>query len=312
MTETEWLESSDPARMLELARSNVWPGFTPSGWSGMSDRQLRLFSCACVRQVWHLLRDERSRRAVEVAERYADGEATEEEKDDAVAAIPTSPSGFVDAGAAWCLADPLQAADYMARRLLDGEPSPTRHARGAALQAALLRDVVGDPVAPVTLPRGKRLCPQCKGSGCDYKPRDLSGRPCNTCGASGRVSDGPCPWLTPAVLSLAQAAYEERPGRECVPCKGVGQRRQAKQVSGETAWMVCPDCGGAGRVEGGLLDPHRLLVLADALEEAGCDSEPLLRHLRGWRHATPEVWVRDGGSPHVRGCWAVDLLLGEG
>jgi hypothetical protein len=42
----------------------------------------------------------------------------------------------------------------------------------------------------------------------------------------------------------------------------------------------------------------RLPVLADALEEAGCTSRDILDHLRG-------------PGPHVRGCWAVDLLLGK-
>jgi hypothetical protein len=42
----------------------------------------------------------------------------------------------------------------------------------------------------------------------------------------------------------------------------------------------------------------RLPILADALEEAGCDAAELLTHLRG-------------PGPHVRGCWAVDLLLGK-
>lgn len=40
----------------------------------------------------------------------------------------------------------------------------------------------------------------------------------------------------------------------------------------------------------------RLLVLADALEDAGCDDPTLLAHCRG-------------GGPHVRGCWAIDRLL---
>lgn len=44
-----------------------------------NDRNLRLFACWCVRQVWHLLKDERSKRSVEVAERYAIGEASIEE-----------------------------------------------------------------------------------------------------------------------------------------------------------------------------------------------------------------------------------------
>jgi hypothetical protein len=39
-------------------------------------------------------------------------------------------------------------------------------------------------------------------------------------------------------------------------------------------------------------------ILADALEEAGCDDAEVLAHCRG-----------DG--PHVRGCWVVDLVLGK-
>ncbi len=42
----------------------------------------------------------------------------------------------------------------------------------------------------------------------------------------------------------------------------------------------------------------RLPILADALEDAGCDSLDLLNHLRG-------------PGPHARGCWAVDVVLGR-
>jgi hypothetical protein len=42
----------------------------------------------------------------------------------------------------------------------------------------------------------------------------------------------------------------------------------------------------------------RLPVLADALEDAGCDNADILVHCRG-------------PGPHVRGCWVVDLLLGK-
>ncbi len=49
----------------------------------------------------------------------------------------------------------------------------------------------------------------------------------------------------------------------------------------------------------GHLDTARLGVLADALEEAGCADEGILSHLRS-------------AGPHVRGCWAVDLVLGKG
>jgi hypothetical protein len=42
----------------------------------------------------------------------------------------------------------------------------------------------------------------------------------------------------------------------------------------------------------------RLPMLADALEDAGCTDAELLGHLRS-------------PGPHVRGCWAVDLVLGK-
>jgi hypothetical protein len=48
----------------------------------------------------------------------------------------------------------------------------------------------------------------------------------------------------------------------------------------------------------GMLDRARLLVLADALEEAGCTDAALLDHCRS-------------EGPHLRGCWPVDLLLGK-
>jgi hypothetical protein len=69
-------------------------------------------------------------------------------------------------------------------------------------------------------------------------------------------------WRVPQAVALAQAAYEER------------------------------------ELPAGTLDLARLAVLADALEEGGCDHADLLGHLRG-------------PGPHVRGCWAVDLVLGK-
>jgi hypothetical protein len=52
------------------------------------------------------------------------------------------------------------------------------------------------------------------------------------------------------------------------------------------------------RLPEGTLEPARLAVLADALEDAGCTAPDMLGHLRG-------------PGPHFRGCWAVDLLLGR-
>ncbi len=63
-----------------------WRIWVATRKSMVADRILRKFACACVRQVWHLLTDERSRNVVEVAERFADGNATKEELDKASAA----------------------------------------------------------------------------------------------------------------------------------------------------------------------------------------------------------------------------------
>ena len=39
-------------------------------------------------------------------------------------------------------------------------------------------------------------------------------------------------------------------------------------------------------------------ILADALQDAGCDNADILDHCRG-------------SGPHVRGCWVADLVLGK-
>lgn len=39
-------------------------------------------------------------------------------------------------------------------------------------------------------------------------------------------------------------------------------------------------------------------ILADALQDAGCENDDILNHLRG-------------PGPHVRGCWTIDLILGK-
>jgi len=40
-------------------------------------------------------------------------------------------------------------------------------------------------------------------------------------------------------------------------------------------------------------------ILADALQDAGCEDEHILNH------------CRDATAPHVRGCWVCDLVLNK-
>ncbi len=69
----------------------------------------------------------------------------------------------------------------------------------------------------------------------------------------------------------------------------------------EAAWLEWD--GGAVRRLAQAVYAERafadLPVLADALEDAGCEEGDLLAHLRG-------------PGPHALGCWALDLLLGKG
>ncbi len=48
----------------------------------------------------------------------------------------------------------------------------------------------------------------------------------------------------------------------------------------------------------GSRDFSAMPILADALQDAGCDNDVILEHCRG-------------PGPHVRGCWVVDLILGK-
>src|SRR3990170_4699962 len=65
MTEEEWLACDDPGMMLDVLQGKA------------SHRKLRLFACDCCRRMWRLLGDQRTRRAIEVSEDFADGLASE-------------------------------------------------------------------------------------------------------------------------------------------------------------------------------------------------------------------------------------------
>src|SRR5438270_4317652 len=67
MTEEEWLNSNDCSELVRYIRDKASP------------RKLRLFVIAWCRRNWHLVNKSLFRESVEVAERYADGLASEEE-----------------------------------------------------------------------------------------------------------------------------------------------------------------------------------------------------------------------------------------
>ena len=327
MNELEWLSSSDPAAMLRHLHGCVGPGGQTAG-APYWDRKLRLFACACCRALWPLLTDPRSRRAVEVAERYADGLATEAELN---AAFVAAERVWQDAPAGDARGLASITADLLADSLLASTPTvflrlqTYHHVLPPATQAALLRCVAGNLWRVVTLNQYEG-CGLCLGAGVTPALEM-----CPRCHGVGRE----VPWFTPQVLALATAVYENRGGK-CGTCGGdktvaeygppknthhCGVKMQERRDTGNERdghWPVwcpkcwwtdlpdhigykpCPDCHGDGTDGSGLLSHDRLRVLSDALEEAGCHGEECElcdgRGHRGKCRRCRGIWTRPAGS----------------
>lgn len=232
MTEQEWLASDDPTRMLAYMTLDQ----TSSRWRHIGDRQLRLFACACCRQpeVWEQLVDDtpcqrcngefktvkcpwcsgtgrinRSRRAVEVTERYADGLVMEEELYDSDIAAGTV--GYTSVPAlSWlvrrcCWHHARSGAEEMVEGLMRHKLVPP------TTQAALLRCIGGNPWRAVTLPKIKR-CKKCGWDGLGPN-RKYCDRPQTFDGKVPHLWTEYCPWLAHAdgaVHKIAQVIYDER------------------------------------------------------------------------------------------------------
>ncbi len=124
--------------MIEQGKRD-WLIWTVSRPGVFPDTVLRKLACRFVREtplhdgrkVWDLLTDERSRKAVEVAERYADGKATEQELAAADAAAYAAADAYAAAYAA------LAAADVAAREAAYAAAyAAAREAVRAAVRAA--------------------------------------------------------------------------------------------------------------------------------------------------------------------------------
>jgi hypothetical protein len=171
MTEAEWLACTDSAVMLHFLRGKA------------SDRKLRLFACACCRQIWHLLGDPRSRNAVEVAEQYADRLVTRE-----TLRTARTNAGFI-VNELWEMAG---AHDMMLGAIDDATTSAACFV--AAPDARKAAKDTADAVEGIDFAAGMASA---------FLLRDIFGNPFR----SLRIDRH---WLAPPVTGLAQAIYEER------------------------------------------------------------------------------------------------------
>jgi len=158
MTEEEWATSETPGEMISFLRGS-------EGRQRLPDRVSRLLGVAFCRRVWDLITDSRSRRAVDVAERYADGKASQSELDagydeafdveEELAELVEPRTGFFEAigraaNAAAEAAHPNELAEGIAQEALEAlEAAGIRGEHQA--QAALVRCIMGNPFRPVAL-----------------------------------------------------------------------------------------------------------------------------------------------------------------
>jgi len=279
MTEAEWMGCTDPTAMLEFLSDKA------------SNRKLRLFAVGCCRTVWNLLPDESTRRAVQIAEMAADGQADSMEQSKILQEIRpkvnTQYGVFLCGG---CEGPGSTFAAMAANAALDvalaftwymGQTPSETHAVWECVAMARAQTAKGaarekrwqerDESAPDAEDEpDDAWYEQTQDAGYDAWDRERAVAEAAHCALLrdifGSLSFRPVvidpAWRTPTVHALAQAAYDTR---------------------------ILPS---------GALDNARLAVLGDALEEAGCDNADILNHLRQ-------------PGEHVRGCWVVDLLLGK-
>lgn len=238
MSESDWVTSTEPLAMLSFLQ--------PRG--PLSDRKARLFAVAAVSRLEPLLADDRSRRALRVAEGVADGVADDAERAHAQeladaaraeaearyeAAVneSTYAEGDEVIAAGWRLLIPVDAAAAAHAAL---HPSATTAATDV-VQLMLSTEEWGRQAARWEAGVGRSPDDDAPGLGGHPRLaallRDIAGNSPNSTTFTGA-------WRTEPVLALARGIYDDR------------------------AW-------------------ERLPVLAAALEDAGCANEDILGHCRG-------------------------------
>ena len=205
MTEAEWLACNNFIPMLRAAGPRL------------TERKLRLYVCSDKRYSglpypWGLP-------AIELAERVADGLATDQERAEGAAAVlEWEPKGETEREEQIRAAHQLLAdAGFFARLPTAFQQQELwRYSPGDMALCDRFRDIFGNPFRPVT-----------------FDPS----------------------WRTTTAVAIANHMYQT-------------------------------------------LEFGAMPILADALQDAGCDNDDVLDHCRS-------------PGPHVRGCWVVDLVLGK-
>ncbi len=218
MTQAEWRTGTYPMGMVRHLGQAA------------SERKLNLLAAAGFRKIWHLLPGPKSRQTVEVLERYADGRALAEELAAARqqcwedAALVDNPEGnqhpseiAIAAVSMDTILDMLMTAAEATAWVKVGTPEAISEPEQRE-QCGLVREIFGNPFRPVTIDPA---------------------------------------WLTPSVVALVHAVYDNR------------------------------------NLPSGTLENASLAILAGALEDAGCDNADILNHCRQPGVHVRGCWVVD-------------------
>lgn len=223
------------------------------------DRKSLLYMVAGCRMLGDVVYSMWSEEALEIAERYADGGATSEEFDRAgsVAGVPTFGHQFEPG--IWRAWHPDGTIPSDVRRLIQ---------LGVITERSLEED---EPQFDPELGRRASAAAELVYFTCRNHP--LANSDDHILEFISRVN-WPGDWLLRCVF-----------GKPFLPAASI-----------DPSWLTRNVVGLARSVYEGR-DFEGMPILGDALEEAGCTHEDILKHCRSQQ-------------PHVRGCWVVDLLLG--
>jgi len=271
--EAEWNGCADPTPMLGFLRGKA------------SQRKVQLFAVACVRTVWELLPDESTRRAVQLTELAADGQVDPLEQrkvlQELVPQVNRQYSDFVCGGCE----GPGSIFAAMAVTALNHPQTFTWYLGQTAAETYTAWECVAMARAWTAKEQQRR-----KSADYDDEPDATWYEPIENAG-----------YLTwDWELAIARTAL-------CALLRDLFGPLPFREVRIEPAWRAWNDGAIVRLAEAayehrempsGALDNARLGILADALEESGCSDLELISHLR-----SPGI--------HVRGCFAVDAVLGK-
>jgi hypothetical protein len=270
MTEADWLTGNDPITMIEfLRRSSDGPDrvswiHNSSQWYEPQrghNRRFRLFACECCRRIWNRIPEPVNHAAVMAVEELLEGRISPEE---AIAAFEASSAVEGTPDGSRRRSEPgYWVVKYLGRGFY----------KMTAGASALI--IAMDEICMMSTEYGK-------------KAKDTF----DVCYYTG---DGiflspflwplPIPQTIKTELSFQTALLHCIFGNPFRPVAFSGDwRTETALILAQQMYESC--------------DFEAMPILADALQDAGCENDDILTHCRG-------------ESRHVRGCWVIDQILGK-